>query len=150
MKRNILEAKVKYKLRSILSFSKIIPVIVLVHITTCGSSHIAFDCYVYDSKTVENVNVLDSETKKLKWMMSICTYVSVWFSQNFSPPEQRQNMPLLVWFNNMSTCALTNVVDVCVLGLKPVGNCTKMCISTRTKTKEASYNTMKKQRRTKA
>lgn len=114
----------------------------------CGSSHVVFDCYVYNFKTTENVNVLDSETKKQKLIMSICTYVSVWYSQNSSPPDQRQNMPLLVWLN-VFTHALTNVVDVCVLGLKPGENCTKMCTSGRTKTKEASCNTMKKQKRTK-
>lgn len=72
--------------------------------------------------------------------MSICTCVSVWFSQNSSPHEQKRNILLLV---HAYTTVLTNVVDACVLALKAGGNCTRMYTSGRKMTKEARCNIMK-------
>ena len=114
----------------------------------CGSSHLIFDCYVYNFKTIENYNVLDTEIKRWKKSMSICTCVSVWFSQNSSPHEQKRNILLLVWVH-VYTTVLTNVVDACVLALKPGGNCARMYTLGRKITKEVRCNIMKKQRGTK-
>lgn len=75
--------------------------------------------------------------------MSVRTCVSVWFSQNSSPPEQRKTVLLLLWVH-VYTTSLINRVDTCVLALKPGGNCAKIYTSGRTKSKEASWNTIKK------